>query len=278
MQLVPSSNPSGCECYTGNAVMTSSSRAYGSFGGYITFAAYITSGTDDGITVLVNAECYGNYQVSSGIVLGQKPSSADDDDDVIAIAIGVSVSVLVLLMICFGIFLVQQRRQQNNQHTIPGFDGVNSLGPSTAIPIAMAASNSQVTEAAIIPCAVNNLPDSAEKRAMLMTFYHKHKPSQVAKIDDIMASYTLDELREACLLRYNADPFEVPAPLPKAAMAQDAAGKRTMLVTFYQKHNPEHVAQVDTIMSAYTVDEIRDACQKRYNVDPFRPLPSMPEI
>ncbi|KAK3248769.1 hypothetical protein CYMTET_41770 [Cymbomonas tetramitiformis] len=120
MQLVPSSNPSGCECYTGNAVMTSSSRAYGSFGGYITFAAYITSGTDDGITVLVNAECYGNYQVSSGIVLGQKPSSADDDDDVIAIAIGVSVSVLVLLMICFGIFLVQQRRQQNNQHTIPG--------------------------------------------------------------------------------------------------------------------------------------------------------------
>ncbi|KAK3287455.1 hypothetical protein CYMTET_5039 [Cymbomonas tetramitiformis] len=118
--------------------------------------------------------------------------------------------------------------------------------------------------------------DAAEKRAMLVAFYGKHNPEQAEQVDAIMQAHTVEGIRDACVARYNADPFEVPPPPPTAAMASDAAEKRAMLVAFYGKHNPEQAEQVDAIMQAHTVEGIRDACVARYNADPFEVPPSLP--
>ncbi|KAK3242701.1 hypothetical protein CYMTET_47618 [Cymbomonas tetramitiformis] len=59
------------------------------------------------------------------------------------------------------------------------------------------------------------------------------------------------------------------------AMAPDAVEKRAMLVRFYHKHNPEQAEQVDAIMQAYTIEDIREACMARYNADPFKLRPDI---
>eukprot|EP00854_Cymbomonas_tetramitiformis_P012755 gene12755-15080_t len=112
--------------------------------------------------------------------------------------------------------------------------------------------------------------DAAEKRAMLVNFYHQHNPEQAEQVDAIMQAHTMEGIRDACVARYNADPFKVPPPPPTAAMDSDAEEKRVMLVNFYRKHNPEQAEQVDAIMQAHTMEGIRDACVARYNADPFK--------
>eukprot|EP00854_Cymbomonas_tetramitiformis_P021682 gene21682-26077_t len=118
-------------------------------------------------------------------------------------------------------------------------------------------------------------PDAAEKRTLLVAFYKVHNPDQVDQVDSIMEAYTLEAIQATCLERYNADPFEVPPAVPTAAMAPDAAEKRTLLVAFYKVHNPGQVDQVDSIMEAYTLEAIQAACLERYNADPFKPLPTI---
>lgn len=63
---------------------------------------------------------------------------------------------------------------------------------------------------------------------------------------------------------------------PTAAMEPDAAEKRTMLIAFYQQHNPAQVTQVDAIMEAYPLEGIRESCLGRYNTDPFKVPPAPP--
>ncbi|KAK3248571.1 hypothetical protein CYMTET_41965 [Cymbomonas tetramitiformis] len=50
--------------------------------------------------------------------------------------------------------------------------------------------------------------DAAEKRAQLVAFYQKYKPEQVEQVDAIMEAYTVQAIKQTCMARYNADPFQ----------------------------------------------------------------------
>lgn len=70
---------------------------------------------------------------------------------------------------------------------------------------------------------------------------------------------------------------------PVLAMAPDVAQKRSMLIAFYGKYNPNQVGKVDDIMQAYTEEKIRQECLSRYHEDPFqssliRACAPLPEI
>ncbi|KAK3259812.1 hypothetical protein CYMTET_31208 [Cymbomonas tetramitiformis] len=275
----------------------------------------------------------------------------DEDDGAVGVIFGVMAIVVVLFIVVGVLKYIHDRKRReaeevNVENPTGAVMGVQAAGwqashgnanmmqthqpqeTNIEIPITMQAHAMSVGEHEMCdlndegpppPSTAAMAPDIVEKRAMLVRFYHKHNPEQAEQVDAIMQEYTVADIREACMTRYNADPFdeeppppstaamapdvvekramlaytvedireacmtrynadpfdEEPPPPSTAAMAPDVVEKRAMLVRFYHKHNPEQAEQVDAIMQAYTVEDIREACMTRYKGDPFKPRPDI---
>ncbi|KAK3236880.1 hypothetical protein CYMTET_53008 [Cymbomonas tetramitiformis] len=214
--------------------------------------------------------------------------AGDSGEQAIGIGVGVSVAALVCIGIIGAVVFYRWRKKPDTRAgaqmgTLPPQIGApesmqtGQLQPSTHdtdIPTAFPPNNSNNSDVITLGTAPQKFlldePDAQEKRAMLVAFYKKHNPGQVAQVDDIMGAYTADAIQESCLRRYDDDPFKPP---PMAAMEPDAQAKRAILVAFYKKHNPGQVAQVDDIMASSTITDIQESCKRRYHDDPFKPPP-----
>eukprot|EP00388_Colpodella_angusta_P033661 GDKK01030199.1.p1 GENE.GDKK01030199.1~~GDKK01030199.1.p1 ORF type:complete len:251 (+),score=19.42 GDKK01030199.1:48-800(+) len=128
-------------------------------------------------------------------------------------------------------------------------------------------------------------PPAAENgfRARLVRFFEHHNKEKLSDVDTILTKYQGREadLFKALVGQYGPEPAEgsptAPSPTasppssPARAPATTSGDYRPRIVRFFEKHNPEKLADVDTLLTKY---QGREADLMKALVGKYGPEPS----
>eukprot|EP00760_Papus_ankaliazontas_P031106 PhM_4_TR5184/c0_g1_i1/m.99140 len=125
-------------------------------------------------------------------------------------------------------------------------------------------------------------------RERLALFYQKYNPEKLGSIDAILGYYTdhEEDLFRELVTRYGPEPWQlasskservITAPSTTAG-AVSREEYLSVLVPFYQKHNPERIPQLDRVLNYYRgkEKELWSELVKKYGADAVPTMPGAP--
>ena len=111
-------------------------------------------------------------------------------------------------------------------------------------------------------------------RDRVVRFYTEYNPQKLQGVDNILQKYPPEELMAKLVKQYGPEP-ESPSPSPSPSPGpREAEGApvdpqlRARVVRFYQKYNPQKVANVDSILQKYGTEGFIEKLVSQYGPEP----------